>query len=282
MAGFVGLGAIGALVVNAINARTSTENLQVARQAQETAQRTALNTAAATRETLRLTERGELTERYAKAVELLGAEGNDMSVIGGIYALERLASDSPDDRPTIIEVLAAYVRQGAGLRHPQVAGAIYLTSDPDPELDLDERDTHPSDKDVTAPVRAAMSVLGRIASSPPAELHGFDAITGTKRIEFAEAVREGGAGADLREVNLRRLDLPGADLRRANFRGSDLAGANLAWADLRFAQFIGPTSPGLTWPGRGSWARTSPTHTSTEPTSPKRDSVRTSIRSRTS
>jgi hypothetical protein len=227
MAGFVGLAAIGTLVVNAVNVRINTENLQVAQAAARAAQSQVF-----------IASQRQITERYATAVELLGTD-NEMSIVGGIYALERLAGDSERDRAIIVEVLAALVRDRAGLPEPQVAGAAYQTSDPDPELDLDANDLLPSDRELPLSVRTAMTVLGRIAPRPPAELGQFDALVGTARIAFAEAVRDGGAGADLRRVNLRGIDLPHADLRGANLCGADLTNANLAGADLRFASLEG-------------------------------------------
>jgi hypothetical protein len=50
-----------------------------------------------------------LTDRYSKAIEHLGDSKVDVR-LGGIYALERVAADSPTDRSAIIEVLCAFVR----------------------------------------------------------------------------------------------------------------------------------------------------------------------------
>jgi hypothetical protein len=65
-----------------------------------------------------VTEQGHITDRYSKAIELLGAvntkgEPNIEVRLGAIYALERIAFDSPRDHWTIMEVLTAYVRQNA-------------------------------------------------------------------------------------------------------------------------------------------------------------------------
>jgi hypothetical protein len=59
----------------------------------------------------RITEQGHITDRYAKAIEQLGSETIDVR-LGGIYALERIAHDSPrdQDQATIVEVLSAFVR----------------------------------------------------------------------------------------------------------------------------------------------------------------------------
>jgi hypothetical protein len=48
------------------------------------------------RRTFGLTEQGQVTDRYTKAVEQLGSDKLDVR-IGGIYALERVARDSATD-----------------------------------------------------------------------------------------------------------------------------------------------------------------------------------------
>ncbi len=69
------------------------------------------------RRTVELTEQGQVTDRYAKAIEQLGSGRLDVC-IGGIYALERIARDSPRDHPAVPEVLAAFPRE-----HPSRAMA---------------------------------------------------------------------------------------------------------------------------------------------------------------
>jgi hypothetical protein len=51
-----------------------------------------------------LARQGQVTDRYTKAIEQLGSDKLEVR-IGGIYALERIAHDSPRDHPTIMEVL---------------------------------------------------------------------------------------------------------------------------------------------------------------------------------
>jgi hypothetical protein len=79
--------------------------------------------------TYRLTQQGQITDRYTKAVEQLGGDKLDVR-LGGIYALERIAVDSKRDHQTIVAVLSAFVRErtdpvrtdkaivGDVLRHP--------------------------------------------------------------------------------------------------------------------------------------------------------------------
>ncbi|MBB5803124.1 hypothetical protein F4560_002892 [Saccharothrix ecbatanensis] len=54
----------------------------------------------ATREQIKVAEQGQISDRYAKPVELLGTPGPEHFQVrlGGIYALERLAADSPRDQ----------------------------------------------------------------------------------------------------------------------------------------------------------------------------------------
>ena len=89
--------------------------------------------------------KGALNERFVRAVELLNeglgapippdvskeerdrlivqAPQGSASRLGGIYALERLAYDDPSQTPTIIETLAAFIRQRtSGLKPPEPKG----------------------------------------------------------------------------------------------------------------------------------------------------------------
>lgn len=70
----------------------------------------ALGSLAIATRTYRLTQQGQITDRYTKAIEQLGSDKLDVR-LGGIYALERIAADSPRDHPTVVEVLSAFVRE---------------------------------------------------------------------------------------------------------------------------------------------------------------------------
>ncbi|MFG2933970.1 pentapeptide repeat-containing protein, partial [Streptomyces achromogenes] len=61
------------------------------------------------RQELGVTRKGQITDRYTKAVENLGNDTMDVR-LGGIYALQRIMQDSPRDHPTIADVLATYIR----------------------------------------------------------------------------------------------------------------------------------------------------------------------------
>src|SRR5829696_7906628 len=84
------------------------------RQARESQAQTQIDT----QRTLKLTEQGQITERFTRAIDQLGATDETTGKprleirLGGIYALERIARDSPErDYSTVMEVLTAYVRE---------------------------------------------------------------------------------------------------------------------------------------------------------------------------
>jgi hypothetical protein len=72
----------------------------------------ALQAVQTTRDQLAVAERGQVSDRFGRAVEQLGVDTVDVR-LGGIYALERLMHDSPKDQPTVVEVLSAYIRTHA-------------------------------------------------------------------------------------------------------------------------------------------------------------------------
>src|SRR5947208_1728811 len=53
-----------------------------------------------TARTLQLNREGQITDRYTRAIDQLGHERSIDVRLGGIYALERITKDSPNDRET--------------------------------------------------------------------------------------------------------------------------------------------------------------------------------------
>lgn len=64
----------------------------------------------ATQKSILVAEEKQITERFSKAVEMIGNEHSIHLRLGGIYALERIAKDSERDQRQVIEILAAFVR----------------------------------------------------------------------------------------------------------------------------------------------------------------------------
>jgi hypothetical protein len=111
------------------------------------------------RRTHKLTEQGQVTDRYTKAIEQLGSDKLDVR-IGGIYALERITHDSSRDYPTVMEVLAAFVREHSREQWPL------------PESD--DASVPKRTKRTTRPdIQAALTVIGRPSTPqvrPPIDL----------------------------------------------------------------------------------------------------------------
>jgi uncharacterized protein YjbI with pentapeptide repeats len=155
--------------------------------------------------TLRVSGRGQMIDPYANAVEQLGSGQLDVR-IGGVYALERVAHDSPEDHPAVMEVLVAFVREHSHAKPSPIA-----------------EDQQPARRHrrVTPPdVQAAITVIGRRRSRHDGQLVNLD-------------------HTDLIRANLRRADLIYADLSYADFTGADLTRADLTGADLTGADLTG-------------------------------------------
>ncbi len=63
-----------------------------------------------TAKNLEIAQEGLITERFSKAVELLGSDKVDAR-LGGIYALERIARESKKDHWPIVEFYCLRARE---------------------------------------------------------------------------------------------------------------------------------------------------------------------------
>jgi Pentapeptide repeats (8 copies) len=187
-------------------------------------------------EKLETDKEAQITNRFTQAVQLLGTPrdgGRSLEGrLGGIYALERIARDSPRDHWAIMEVLAAYVRESAA--PPTGANAT-------PTLPLD--------------VQAAVTVLGRRKRPENWPELGPVDLTGAYLVA-ASLEGKDLAGAQLSGVNLSRATLVGtvlaqatllnAKLEDAVLKAANLSGANLTQAALRNADLELATLTGAT------------------------------------
>jgi hypothetical protein len=103
-----------------------------------------------TQQELRLAREGQITDRFTRAINHLGNEELDVR-LGGIYALVRIAHDSPPDQEAITEILAAYIRRHSPW--PPAPGDQYAATAPIDEI--------PELRIRAADVQAALSALGR-------------------------------------------------------------------------------------------------------------------------
>src|SRR5215217_6346807 len=185
--------------------------------------------------TLEAQQDQQVTERFTRAIDQLGAtddEGKPKLEIrlGGIYALERIAKDSPKrDYSTVMEVLTAYVRENASWPPKESTAA-------PKEKEFAVQDIGAKTEDEVDPQHP-----------PPADILAIVDVLKREKDYVSEEYR---IRHDLHSTNLRGANLQGAylyrpylyaaylykaDLQEANLYGANLDGANLQEANLRGA-----------------------------------------------
>jgi len=160
-------------------------------------------TVQSTWESVELARQGQITERFARAVELLGSEKLEVR-LGGIYALERIARDSERDHWPIMEVLTAYVRENSAWR--------------------DEKDIPSQSVPLATDIQAVLTVLNRRTR------HWDDGRS--LDLQCTDLRRAHLEGAHLEKANLFATHLEGAMLTGAHLEEADLSAARLQGARL--------------------------------------------------
>ncbi|ESA37883.1 pentapeptide repeat protein [Leptolyngbya sp. Heron Island J] len=176
------------------------------------------------RRQLAASQEHNITERFSIAVEQLGHEQTAVR-IGGIYALERIAQDSPRDYWSIMEVLAAFVRDQRSLEADEKIAQTPITYDKD--------------------IESAIMVIGRRNTNlDPEGLSLYFSYSDLRGISFYKDDHSNArfVCSDLREANFYRSNLRNARfwkaiLTNAKFNKANLNGASLEEADLKGVDF---------------------------------------------
>ena len=159
-----------------------------------------------------LSARGQLSDRFNKAIGQIDSKKNATDVVvGGIYSLEQLTQDPLADdhlRTVVFDLLDTYVADNA----PKVSPTGCPTSVPP-----------------AADVKAALTVIGRR--------------TFQKQIDLSSACL---TGADLRGARLEKAWLKSTTLTQASFSGAHLASADLSYATLENA-YLGTSEKWEKW-----------------------------------
>ncbi|MDQ3955558.1 MAG: pentapeptide repeat-containing protein [Actinomycetota bacterium] len=207
-------------------------------------------------ESLRLTERGQITERFTRAIDQIGGDKLDVA-IGGIYALGQIAQESKTEHVPIMNILETYIHEHS------------------PALTRDNCET----EELPIDVQAALTVIGNrnLAfedDETVIDLEGVHLATGDfsggnyEHVEFSNSCLY---GADFRDAQLNGVNFEskrhtpsdlsrsGTNLNLATFEGAQAAGADFSaveaspismdGADLKGADFyfadLGDNAPGI-------------------------------------
>jgi uncharacterized protein YjbI with pentapeptide repeats len=218
-----GVGGLSVLIAAGIGASVTLRQMHVNREL--------------TQRQLRISEEGQITERFTRAIDQLGHTELDIR-LGAIYALERIAVKSESDQEAIVEILTSYVRYHSPwpARHSKPGEEKHTGTDDalhghsDEQIDLEEVRLRTRSADI----QAAMVVLMRIPRQTGrdhrlqldhVDLRGLD-LSGAN-LEFANL-----SGANLEAADLDKSNLRTAWLTDACLKGASLNQATLDWADL--------------------------------------------------
>ena len=181
-------------------------------------------------------ELGQITERFTRAIDQLGAvrpNGEPAPEIraGGVRSLERIARESDEDFWPVLDILTAYLRSELGVSDPEhfdvLEEQLYEARD---RMDLAftveavGRLWPGKGETVQVPLNLAYTFVPRLT------------LRATNLIEanlLGAMLRSADfSGANLQSVDLRSADLRGAWFRDAHLRGARLTGAALSGAQL--------------------------------------------------
>jgi len=207
------------------------------------------HTVRSTWESVDLARQGQITERFARGIELLGSEKLEVR-LGGIYALERIARDSKKDHWTIMEVLTAYVRENAAWSDDRYipSESVPLATDIQAVLTVLNRRTREWDKGRSLDLQRTDLRQAHLegvhlegANLFAVHLEGAMLTGAHLKMAFLSAARLRGArlsqahleGANLMSAHLDPTSLVEAHLEGARLEGASLKGADLCGADLR-------------------------------------------------
>ncbi|MFL9922578.1 pentapeptide repeat-containing protein [Paraburkholderia fungorum] len=182
-----------------------------------------------------------ITESFSKAAEQLGNDKLEVR-LGGIYTMERIARESPEDYWPVMETLSAFVRENARCENVR-------WQEPD-------RAAEPRRLDVPTDIAAVLSVICRrdpVNHEREKQMGWSFDLRGTdlRHAKLSGAYLQGAAlqGVNLElaalyETHLEGANLDGAHLKeailyRTHFEGARLVGAHLEGALLQFTHLEG-------------------------------------------
>jgi hypothetical protein len=163
-----------------------------------------------------------ITESFSKAVEQLGSDKLEVR-LGGIYSLERISKESPNDYWTVMESLTAFVRERSRRTEAERASqdfeqrirerAYFLW------LDSGRSERHPD---------VFWDLAFRLEHFPPTDISATLTVIGRRSARDRSRERKNNWRLDLRNAVLKGVTLEGTHLERALLTDAHLEGAWLS------------------------------------------------------
>ncbi|MGW4329051.1 pentapeptide repeat-containing protein [Nocardia sp. NPDC004573] len=216
-----------------------------------------------TAQSLSATQQTAVTDRFRLAAEQLASNKTDVR-LSGIYLLERLAKDSPDDHPTVFAVLSAFLRT-----HTTASACERVPFGEPVPVDIQaaltvigRRDIRHDNKDKLALEHTCLT--GMNLSEAHFDRVSFDHGDLPSAFMYASSFKESSffgtnltdvnlLDADLRDAVLLKTDLTGADLKSANLTRAELIFTDLTRADLTGADLTGANLFGVYYDDTTRW-----------------------------
>jgi len=184
----------------------------------------------------KLTRKGQVDERFKNAIEHLGRSTEDAIVLGGIYALHRIAQEDQSYRKTVFDILCSYIRDKTS--------SLKLWD----EIPEGEKGTIKP----TIVIQTIIDLLFKISDSQDyiytglkANLNGIRCIhanfNGAHLVD-ADMNNAHMEGTELNDVHLESANMvmikcEGTEIKNTHFEGADLNYANFEGADLDQVHF---------------------------------------------
>jgi hypothetical protein len=180
---------------------------------------------------LKVVQEGQITERFTRAIDQLGNKKMEIR-LGGIYALERISTESKKDYWPIMEILTAYVRKNSNSK--TIEFEIYKCQS-GRRSGIIEYEISKAKEDISLDIQAILIVIGRRENPSNNEEPNHLNLQAT----FLQGVQLEKAHfdkADLYKAHLECAHLEGANLKRANLLCAHLDKADLRYAHLEWAK----------------------------------------------
>lgn len=183
----------------------------------------------ATQKSLEISKQGQITERFTRAIDQLGRKELEIR-LGGIYALEKIASESEEYYSPVIEILTAYIRKNSGV-NPQIKEKSLICEPASIDFQVNENANREATNARKLPldIQAILTVIGRRQK--------YFSNGESNRLNLREVCLIGAnfKGFHLEGACFRGSDLHGATFTDAHLEGANFAGSNLEWAKFREA-----------------------------------------------